>query len=399
MNLHEYQAKKLLLQYGLPIPIGYVCTSPDEAVKLASKIGKAPWVAKCQIHSGGRGKAGAVKIITNKNDLRIFTEKWLGSRLRTYQTNEQGQPVNQILIEAAMAIHHEIYLSVIIDRSISCITVIASTQGGMNIERIAKTTPHLLHKIIIDPLIGAQPFQARTLAFKIGLTGNLIIQFVSIFMKLVKLFIKCDLVLAEINPLVITRENNLLCLDAKFILDKNALFRQLELADQKDLTQEDALEAYAAQWELNYVALKGNIGCMVNGAGLAMATMDLIQLYGGEAANFLDVGGAITKERVTEAFKIILSDPKVKVILVNIFGGIVSCDLIAEGIIQAVSEVAIKIPLVVRLEGNQSGMGARKILLSNMSIMVASSLTQAVKLVISAATNTNKHTLDKIGVK
>ncbi|WWO97383.1 MAG: ADP-forming succinate--CoA ligase subunit beta [Candidatus Dasytiphilus stammeri] len=397
MNLHEYQAKKLLREYGLPIPVGYVCTNSDEAVKLASKIGKAPWVAKCQIHSGGRGKAGAVKIITNKNDLINFTKQWLGSRLRTYQTSEYGQPINQILIEAATTIHQELYLSVIIDRGISGITVIASTKGGINIEKIAKETPHLLHKIIIDPLIGAQPFQARILAFKIGLTGNLIIQFVSIVMKLVKLFIKCDLVLAEINPLVITTENDLLCLDAKFILDSNALFRQLELANQKDLNQEDPIEAYAAQWQLNYVALKGNIGCMVNGAGLAMATMDLIQLYGGEAANFLDVGGAITKERVTEAFKIILSDPKVQAILVNIFGGIVSCDLIAEGIIKAVSEVAIKIPLVVRLEGNQSEIGARKILLSNMSIIVASSLTQAVKLVISATTK--KPSIDKIGVK
>ncbi|WWO99764.1 MAG: ADP-forming succinate--CoA ligase subunit beta [Candidatus Dasytiphilus stammeri] len=390
MNLHEYQAKKLLLKYGLPVPVGYVCTNSHEAVKLASKIGKGPWVAKCQIHGGGRGKAGAVKIITNKNDLKKFTDKWLGSRLRTYQTTEQGQPVNHILIEAATEIYQELYLSVVIDRSVSCIIVIASTKGGINIEKISKEKPHSLHKMMIDPFIGAQPFQARSLAFKIGLTGNLITQFVSIFMKLVKLFIKCDLLLAEINPLVITTENNLICLDAKVVLDSNALFRQLELGNQKDLNQEDPIEAYARQWELNYVALKGNIGCMVNGAGLAMATMDLIQLYGGEAANFLDVGGAITKERVTEAFKIILSDSKVQAIIVNIFGGIVSCDLIAEGIIKAVSEVAIKIPVVVRLEGNQAEIGAQKILRSNMSIIVASNLTQAIKLVISAANNNNK---------
>ncbi|WWO95342.1 MAG: ADP-forming succinate--CoA ligase subunit beta [Candidatus Dasytiphilus stammeri] len=388
MNLHEYQAKKLLLKYGLPIPVGYVCTNADEAIKLATKnLGKAPWVAKCQIHAGGRGKAGGVKIITNINDLKIFTEQWFGSRLKTYQTTESGQPVNQILIEVATSIYQELYFSVVLDRNESCITVITSTEGGMNIEKIAKETPHLLHKIIIDPIIGAQPFQARSLAFKIGLTGNLIIQFINLFMKLVKLFIECDLLLAEINPLVITTEKNLLCLDAKFILDSNALFRQLELANEKDLKQEDPIEAYAAQWELNYVALNGNIGCMVNGAGLAMATMDLIKLHGGEAANFLDVGGAITKERVTEAFKIILSDPKVQAILINIFGGIVSCDLIAEGIIKAVSEVAIKIPVVVRLEGNHAKIGANKILHSNMSIIVTSNLSEAIKLVISAATN------------
>ncbi|WWO98740.1 MAG: ADP-forming succinate--CoA ligase subunit beta [Candidatus Dasytiphilus stammeri] len=390
MNLHEYQAKKLLAQYGLPIPVGYVCTTPCEAVKIASKIDKAPWIAKCQIHAGGRGKAGGVKLVTNPKDLKKFVEEWLGSRLRTSQTSEYGQPVNQILIEGAIKIYKELYLSVLIDRSISCITVIGSTEGGVNIEKIAQEKPHLLHKIIIDPLIGAQPFQGRSLALKIGLTGDLIVQFVSIFMKLIKLFIECDLLLAEINPLVITTENNLLCLDAKLILDSNSLFRQLELGNQKDLNQEDPIEAYADKWKLNYVALKGNIGCMVNGAGLAMATMDTIKLYGGEAANFLDVGGAVTKERVTEAFKIILSDSKVKAILVNIFGGIVSCNLIAEGIIKAVFEVGIKIPVIVRLEGNQADIGAKKILLSNMSIIVASNLTEAVKLVVSAANaNTN----------
>ncbi|WWP02501.1 MAG: ADP-forming succinate--CoA ligase subunit beta [Candidatus Dasytiphilus stammeri] len=385
MKLHEYQAKQIFLQYGLPTPIGYICKNYYEVPEIINKLGTGPWVAKCQIHAGGRGKAGGVKLFNNQKDLSNFVHQWLGNRLITYQTQSQGQPVNQILIEAAININKELYLGAVIERSTCTITFIAASQGGVNIETIAKTNSNLIHKIIIDLLTGPQPYQGRRLAFKLGLMGKDVIQFTNIFMSLAKLFCEKDLMLAEINPLVLTQEGSMLCLDGKLIVDENALFRQPELLKMNDSHQQEPREAYAAQLQLNYVALDGNIGCMVNGAGLAMGTMDIIKLYGGNPANFLDVGGGVTKERVTEAFKIILSDTKVKAILVNIFGGIVSCDIIADGIISAVSEINIQIPIIIRLEGNNAEIGIKKISSINKSdIVVTNNLLEAAQIVVAA---------------
>ncbi|ATW29388.1 succinate--CoA ligase subunit beta [Candidatus Williamhamiltonella defendens] len=384
MNLHEYQAKELFARRGLPVPKGYVCRSADEAEKATTELGGDLWVAKCQVHAGGRGKSGGVKLCNNPQDVSAFAEQWLGKNLVTYQTDLQGQPVHHILVEAATDIAQELYLGAVIDRSSSRVVFMASTEGGVEIEKVAEKTPHLIHKVTIDPLTGPQPFQGRELAFQLGLTGKKVSQFSQIFMNLAKLFLECDLALLEINPLVITKKEELICLDAKLTVDGNALYRQPELRQIHDVTQEDAREAHAAQFELNYVALEGNIGCMVNGAGLAMGTMDMVKLYGAEPANFLDVGGGATKERVTEAFKIILSDEKVKAILVNIFGGIVRCDLIADGIIAAVAEVGMQIPVVVRLEGNNAKSGAKKLSDSGLNIIAANSLTHAAEQIAAA---------------
>lgn len=384
MNLHEYQAKQLFARWGLPVPKGHACSSANEAEKATTEPGGNLWVAKCQVHAGGRGKSGGVKLCNHKQDVRQFAEHWLGKNLVTYQTDAQGQPVHQILVEVATDIAQELYLGAVIDRSSSRVVFMASTEGGVEIEKVAEKTPELIHKVTLDPLTGPQPFQARELAFKLGLTDKQVKQFSHIFMNLAHLFLDCDLALLEINPLVITKKGDLICLDAKLTVDDNALFRQPELREMRDVTQEDAREAYAAQFELNYVALDGNIGCMVNGAGLAMGTMDIIKLYGGEPANFLDVGGGATRERVAEAFKIILSDEKVKAVLVNIFGGIVRCDLIADGIIAAVAQVGIKIPVVVRLEGNNADLGAKKLSESDLNIIAATSLTNAAQQIVAA---------------
>ncbi len=384
MNLHEYQAKQLFARYGLPVPTGYVCTTAREAEEAASRIGTGPWVVKCQVHAGGRGKAGGVELLQKKEDIRAFADLWLGSNLVTYQTSIQGQPVHQILVEGATEIEQELYLGAVVDRASQRIVFMASTEGGVDIEKVAAETPHLIHRMALDPLTGPQPYQGRELAFKLGLRGKQVAQFSKIFMGLGALFIARDLALVEINPLVITRQGDLVCLDGKLNIDSNALFRQGELSDMHDPSQEDLREAEAAKWELNYVALNGNIGCMVNGAGLAMGTMDIIKLQGGEPANFLDVGGSATSERVAEAFKIILSDDKVKAILVNIFGGIVRCDLIAEGIIIAIAQVSVKVPVVVRLEGNNAALGAKKLAESNLNIIAATSLTDAAARVVAA---------------
>ena len=317
---------------------------------------------KCQVHAGGRGKAGGVKVVKSKEDIRAFAEHWLGKRLVTYQTDANGQPVNQILVEAATDIDKELYLGAVVDRSSRRVVFMASTEGGVEIEKVAEETPHLIHKIAIDPLAGPMPYQGRELAFKLGLEGKQVQQFTKIFMGLATIFLERDLALIEINP----------------------LFRQPDLREMRDQSQEDPREAQAAQWELNYVALDGNIGCMVNGAGLAMGTMDIVKLHGGEPANFLDVGGGATKERVTEAFKIILSDDNVKAVLVNIFGGIVRCDLIADGIIGAVAEVGVNVPVVVRLEGNNAELGAKKLADSGLNIIAAKSLTDAAQQVVAA---------------
>lgn len=384
MNLHEYQAKQLFARYGMSVPTGYACNTPREAEEAASKIGSGPWVVKCQVHAGGRGKAGGVKLVSKKEEIRAFAEAWLGKRLVTYQTDALGQPVHQILVETATDIDKELYLGAVIDRASRRIVFMASTEGGVEIEKVAEETPELIHKTIIDPLAGPQPYQGRELAFKLGLSGKQVGQFSKIFMGLATLFLERDLAMVEINPLVITKQGDLVCLDGKLGADGNALFRQPELREMRDLSQEDERESRAAQWELNYVALDGNIGCMVNGAGLAMGTMDIVKLHGGEPANFLDVGGGATKERVTEAFKIILSDEKVKAVFVNIFGGIVRCDLIAEGIIGAVAEVGVNVPVVVRLEGNNAELGAKKLADSGLNIIAATSLSNAASQVVAA---------------
>ncbi|WP_448216642.1 ADP-forming succinate--CoA ligase subunit beta [Endozoicomonas sp. 2B-B] len=385
MNLHEYQGKQLFAEYGLPVSKGIACDTPEEAAAAADQIGGNQWVVKAQVHAGGRGKAGGVKLVSSKDQIREFAEKWLGNNLVTYQTDENGQPVSKILVESCTDIAQELYLGAVVDRSTRRIVFMASTEGGVEIEKVAEETPEKILKATIDPLVGAQPYQGRELAFKLGLNATQVKQFTKIFLGLAKLFQDLDLALLEVNPLVITEAGDLHCLDAKLNIDSNALYRQPRLKTMHDPSQEDAREAHAAQWELNYVALDGNIGCMVNGAGLAMGTMDIVKLSGGAPANFLDVGGGATKERVSEAFKIILSDDSVKAVLVNIFGGIVRCDLIADGIIGAVKEVGVEVPVVVRLEGNNAELGAQKLAESGLDIIAASSLSDAADQVVKAA--------------
>ncbi len=385
MNLHEYQGKQLFAEYGLPVSSGIAVDTPDDAVAAAKKIGGTKWVVKAQVHAGGRGKAGGVKLVESTEEVKAFAKKWLGKNLVTYQTDEKGQPVSKILVEDLTDIDQELYLGAVVDRSTRKVVFMASTEGGVEIEKVAHETPEKILKAIVDPMTGAQPYQGRDLAFKLGLKGDQIKQFSKIFLGLAKLFVEKDLALLEINPLVITKAGDLHCLDAKIGIDSNALFRQPELVAMKDPSQEDAREAEAAKWELNYVALDGNIGCMVNGAGLAMGTMDIVKINGGDPANFLDVGGGATKERVAEAFKIILSDEKVSAVLVNIFGGIVRCDMIAEGIIGAIQEVGVKVPVVVRLEGNNAELGSQKLKESGLDIIAATSLTDAAEQVVKAA--------------
>jgi succinyl-CoA synthetase beta subunit len=385
MNLHEYQGKQLFAEYGLPVSKGIAAETPAAAAAAADQIGGDKWVVKAQVHAGGRGKAGGVKLVSSKAEIEEFAQKWLGNRLVTYQTDEKGQPVSRILVETCTDIDQELYLGAVVDRSSRRIVFMASTEGGVEIEKVAEETPEKILKATIDPLTGAQPYQARELAFKLGLNDTQVKQFTKIFMGLAKMFQEKDLALLEINPLVITTEGNLHCLDAKIVIDGNALYRQPQIREMHDPSQDDAREAHAAKWELNYVALDGNIGCMVNGAGLAMGTMDIVNLHGGKPANFLDVGGGATKERVVEAFKIILSDENVKAVLINIFGGIVRCDLIAEGVIGAVEEVGVKIPVVVRLEGNNAELGAKVLADSGLNIIAAKSLTDAAEQVVKAA--------------
>lgn len=385
MNLHEYQGKQLFKEYGLPVSEGYAVDSPQAAFEAAGRIGGDMWVVKAQVHAGGRGKAGGVKVTGDKNEIKEFAQKWLGKNLVTYQTDANGQPVSKILVETCTDIADELYLGAVVDRSSRRVVFMASTEGGVEIETVAHETPEKILKATIDPLVGAQPYQGRDLAFRLGLKGAQVKQFTHIFMQLAKMFTEKDLALLEINPLVIKEDGDLHCLDAKIGIDSNALYRHPKLQEMHDPSQEDERESHAAKFELNYVALDGTIGCMVNGAGLAMGTMDIIKLHGGEPANFLDVGGGATKERVTEAFKIILSDENVKAVLVNIFGGIVRCDLIAEGIIGAVKEVGIKDPVVVRLEGNNAELGSKVLADSGLNIIAATSLRDAAEKVVAAA--------------
>ena len=385
MNLHEYQGKQLFKEYGLPVSEGFAADTPHAAVEAADRIGGDEWVVKCQVHAGGRGKAGGVKLVKTKDEIKQFAQHWLGKNLVTYQTDENGQPVSRILVESCTDIDQELYLGAVVDRGTRRIVFMASTEGGVEIEKVAEETPEKILKAEIDPLVGAQPYQAREIAFKLGLQGVQIRQFTKIFMGLAKMFEDMDVALIEVNPLVIKEDGDLHCLDAKVAIDSNAMYRQPKLQDMHDPSQEDAREAQAAKWELNYVALDGNIGCMVNGAGLAMGTMDIVKLHGGDPANFLDVGGGATKERVTEAFKIILSDASVSAVLVNIFGGIVRCDMIAEGIIGAVEEVGVNVPVVVRLEGNNADLGQKVLADCDLNIIAATSLTDAAQQVVKAA--------------
>ncbi len=384
MNLHEYQAKKLFASYGLPIPTGEVAFNVDDALQVASQLTTSRWVVKAQVHAGGRGKAGGVKLVSTKEELASFTKSILGTRLVTYQTDANGQPVNAVLVEETSDIDRELYLGAVVDRASRRVVFMASTEGGVDIETVADKTPEKIFKVEVDPMVGVMPFQCRDVAFKLGLADNQINQFTHLMMGLGNMFVECDLSLLEINPLVVTKTGQLVCLDGKVTIDDNALFRHPKLKAMRDTSQEDERENRAHDWELNYIPLDGEIGCMVNGAGLAMATMDVIKLHGGDPANFLDVGGGATKERVSEAFKIILSDERVKGILVNIFGGIVRCDLIAEGILAAVKEVQLTIPVVVRLEGNNAVLGAEILNKSDVNVIAATSLTDAAKKIVAA---------------
>lgn len=385
MNLHEYQAKQLFAEYGLPVSKGIAVDSADKVADAIKEIGGDKWVIKAQVHAGGRGKAGGVLLVDTAEEAIVFAEKWLGKNMVTYQTDTTGQPVSKVFVEECSNIAKELYLGAVIDRSTRRLVFMASVEGGVEIEQVAAETPDKILKVAIDPLAGPQAYQGRDLAFRLGLGGDQIKQFTALFLGLAKLFADFDLALLEINPLVITSEGNILCLDGKINIDGNALYRQPKLREMHDPSQEDDREVQAAQWDLNYVALDGNIGCMVNGAGLAMGTMDIVQLFGGSPANFLDVGGGATKERVTEAFKLILSDENVVAVLVNIFGGIVRCDLIAEGVIGAVEEVGVEVPVVVRLEGNNADIGREVLGKSSLNIIAAHSLADAAEKVVTAA--------------
>ena len=377
MNLHEYQGKFLFAQYDLPVSKGKVISNADEAANACNEIGGKKWVVKAQVHAGGRGKSGGVELIDSPESATKFAEKWLGKRLVTYQTDKNGQPVNSILIEECTNITKELYLSMVIDRESQKIVVIGSSEGGVDIESVAKNHPEKIIYVGFDIDDNNIANKAIKIANVLNLNGKQIKQFIEMIKNLTNLFIEKDLSLLEINPLVINDKDELHCLDAKLNIDSNALFRQPDLLKMHDQTQDDPSEAEAAKYDLSYVSLDGNIGCMVNGAGLAMGTMDTIKFFGGNPANFLDVGGTATQERVSKAFKIILKDPNVKVVLVNIFGGIVRCDLIAEGIIAAVNQIEVKVPIVVRLEGNNSNEGSKILSDSNVKIESHNNLSEA----------------------
>ncbi|WOB25423.1 MULTISPECIES: ADP-forming succinate--CoA ligase subunit beta [Xanthomonas] len=387
MNFHEYQSKQLLAEYGIPVPAGKVAATPDEAVEVANSLGKGPWMVKAQIHAGGRGKAGGVKFCKTNDDVKAAAAKMLGTKMSTYQTAGVELPINLVLVTTAGEIVKELYLSILVDRGTKTITYIASSEGGVEIEQVAAETPELIHALNVDFVEGVQGYHGRDFGFKLGLNAKQAGQFASIMINLYKLFNEKDLALVEINPLAILDDGNLYALDGKFDSDDNAAFRQKQLIAMRDKTQEDETEVTASELDINYVTMDGNIGCMVNGAGLAMATMDVIKLNGGEPANFLDVGGGANKQRVIEAFKLILSSDKVEGIFVNIFGGIVRCDMIAEGIIAAVKEVGVKVPVVVRLEGTNVEEGKQLLRDSGMAIIPADNINDGAKKVVEAVKN------------
>jgi succinyl-CoA synthetase beta subunit len=385
MNLHEYQAKDLFRTYGIPVPQGRVAASPEEAAEAARALGGSVWVVKAQVHAGGRGKAGGVKVVRDLDGVRSAAAGMLGRRLVTHQTIAEGLPIERVYVEVGSQIEREVYVSLTLNRDTSRIAIIASAAGGMDIEEVAAKTPEKILSVNVHPAAGLQPYQCRQLAFGLGLKGEQVAAFQAIAFALYRLYQEQDASLVEVNPLIVTRDGRLLALDAKVNIDANALFRHKDIAALRDPQQEDPMERRASEHDLNYVSLDGDIACMVNGAGLAMATMDLIKLHGGQPANFLDVGGGATSERVTAAFQLILSNPRVRAILVNIFGGIVRCDLIAEGVINAVKNVGVSVPVVVRLEGTNAQQAREMLAKSGLTIAAASDLTDAARKAVSLA--------------
>ncbi len=383
MNIHEYQGKELLKKFGVNVPRGKVAFTVDEAVQAARELGTDICVVKAQIHAGGRGKAGGVKVAKNLEEVRLYAEELLGKTLVTHQTGAEGKEVKRLLIEEGCDIQKEYYIGLVLDRKISRVVMMASEEGGTEIEEVAAKTPEKIFKEVIDPAVGLLPFQARRLAFNINIPRQLVNQAVKFMQSLYHVFTEKDCSIAEINPLVVTGDGQISALDAKLNFDANGLYRNQDILQYRDLDEEDPKEIEASKYDLSYVSLDGNIGCMVNGAGLAMSTMDIIKYYGGEPANFLDVGGGATAEKVTEAFKIILSDPKVKGIFVNIFGGIMKCDTIANGILEAAKQVALKVPLVVRLEGTNVALGKKILAESGLNIVPADSMADGAKKIVS----------------
>ena len=390
MNLHEYQAKDVFRNYGIAVPAGRVAASPEEAVQAAEALGGSVWVVKAQVHAGGRGKAGGVKVARDIDTVRSAAKAMLGTRLATKQTGPEGLPVDTVYVESGSEIEREIYLSLTLNRERGRIALIASSAGGMDIEEVAAKTPEQILTVNIHPAAGLQAYQCRQLAFGLGLKGSQVTEFQAMALGLYKLYLEKDASLVEVNPLIVTKSGNLMALDAKINIDANAVFRHPDIAKLRDANQEDPMERRASEHDLNYVSLDGDIACMVNGAGLAMATMDLIKLHGGQPANFLDVGGGATTERVTAAFQLILSNPKVRAVLVNIFGGIVRCDIIAEGVINAVKNVGVSVPVVVRLEGTNADKAREMLGESGLAITAATDLTDAARKVVAAAKKANK---------
>ena len=382
MNIHEYQGKEILRKYGVAVPKGSVAFSPDEAVKVAKELGTNVTVVKAQIHAGGRGKAGGVKIAKNLDEVRSYAKELLGKILVTHQTGPEGKEVKRLYIEEGSDIKKEYYLSLVLDRATSRVTMMGSEEGGMDIEEVAESNPEKIFKEVIDPVTGLMPFQARRMAFNMNIPSNLVNKAVALMLGIYKAFIDKDESTVEINPLVVTGDDKVVALDAKFNFDSNALYRQKDIVELRDFDEEDPKEIEASKYDLSYISLDGNIGCMVNGAGLAMATMDTISYYGGTPANFLDVGGGATAEKVTEAFKIILSDKNVKGIFVNIFGGIMKCDIIAKGVITAAKEVGLAVPLVVRLEGTNVELGKKLLNESGLNIVAADSMADGAQKIV-----------------
>jgi len=385
MNLHEYQSKQLFARYGIPVPAGHVASTPEEAASAAERLGGALWVVKAQVHAGGRGKAGGVKLAKSVADVSAAAAAMLGQRLRTKQTGAEGLPIHQVYVESGSKIERELYLSVLLNRDSGHIAFVASAAGGMDIEEVAAKTPEKIIRVEVHPATGLMGSHCRALAYGLGLKGAQVAEFDGIARALYKLYLECDASLVEINPLIVTGDGHVVALDAKINIEENALFRQKELLGWRDISQEDEMERIAGEADLNYVSLDGDIACMVNGAGLAMATMDLIKLHGGSPANFLDVGGGATRERVTTAFKLILQNRRVKAILVNIFGGIVRCDMIAEGVIGAARDLGLHLPVVVRIEGTNAPLGRKLLEESALDLIAAKDLTDAAKKVVAAA--------------
>jgi len=383
MNIHEYQAKEVLKRYGVPVPIGKVASTPQEAKAAAAELG-GRCVVKAQIHAGGRGKGGGVKLATSPEDAERIASEMLGKNLVTHQTGPEGRQVRKVLVEQAVNIDREIYLGMVLDRSQARVTVIASSEGGVEIEEVAAKHPEKILKEIIDPAVGLQPFQCRRLAFALGSSQEIVGKMVAMMQALYRAFDECDCSIAEINPLILTQEGQVMALDAKMNFDDNAMFRQKDILALRDLNEEDPREIEASKYDLSYISLEGNIGCMVNGAGLAMATMDIIKLCGGEPANFLDVGGGATKERVSQAFKIILSDARVRGVLINIFGGIMRCDVLAQGVVDAARELSVNIPFVVRMQGTNVELGRKILADSGLAIVSAETMAEAAEKIVGA---------------